>query len=91
MTANVVSTPYGAFKLGQDKWLLGFVTQAAQRPRLRMVPARDLERVREEIAKAKLRFAANALELARNGVPKTPFSRARSAGNHSACTPRESA
>ena len=45
MTANLVSTLYVAFELGQDKWLLGFSTQAAQKPRLRMVPARDLERV----------------------------------------------
>jgi transposase len=56
MTTIVVPTLYIAFELGQDKWLLGFATQAAQKPRLRMVPARDLERVREEIAKAKLRF-----------------------------------
>jgi transposase len=60
MTANVVSTLYVAFELGQDKWLLGFATQAAQKPRLRMVPARDLERVREEIAKAKSRFGLPA-------------------------------
>jgi transposase len=60
MTANVVPTLYIAFELGQDKWLLGFATQAAQKPRLRMVPARDLERVREEIAKAKSRFGLPA-------------------------------
>jgi transposase len=58
MTANVVSTLYVAFELGQDKWLLGFATQAAKKPRLRMVPA--LERVREEIAKAKSRFGLPA-------------------------------
>jgi transposase len=60
MTATVVPTLYIAFELGQDKWLLGFATQAAQKPRLRMVPARDLERVREEIAKAKSRFGLPA-------------------------------
>jgi transposase len=60
MTANVVPMLYIAFELGQDKWLLGFATQAAQKPRLRMVPARDLERVREEIAKAKSRFGLPA-------------------------------
>jgi transposase len=56
MTSTVVPTLYVAFELGQDKWLLGFATQAAEKPRLRMVPARDLERVRDEIAKAKTRF-----------------------------------
>jgi transposase len=66
MTANAVSTLYVAFELGQDKWLLGFATQAAQKPRLRMVPARDLERVREEIAKAKLRFGLPADAAARS-------------------------
>jgi transposase len=60
MTVNFVPTLYIAFELGQDKWLLGFATQAAQKPRLRMVPARDLERVREEIAKAKSRFGLPA-------------------------------
>jgi transposase len=60
MTTIVVPTLYIAFELGQDKWLLGFATQAAQKPRLRMVPARDLERVREEVAKAKARFGLPA-------------------------------
>ena len=44
MTANLVSTLYVAFELGQDKWLLAFATQAAEKPRFRSVPARELGR-----------------------------------------------
>jgi transposase len=49
-------TLYIALELGQDKWLLACATQAAQKPRYRPVPARDLDRLRQEIAKAKDRF-----------------------------------
>jgi transposase len=52
------STPtlYLALELGQDKWLLACATQAAEKPRLRSLPARDLGRLADEIAKAKRRF-----------------------------------
>jgi transposase len=52
------STPtlYLALELSQDKWLLACATQAAEKPRLRSVPARDLGRLADEIAKAKRRF-----------------------------------
>src|SRR5262245_9315377 len=49
-------TLYIALELGQDKWLLACTTQAAQKPRFRSLPARDLTRFQEEIAKAKQRF-----------------------------------
>jgi transposase len=45
-----------ALELGQDKWLLACATQAAEKPRFRPVPARDLDRLADEIAKAKARF-----------------------------------
>jgi transposase len=45
-----------AFELGANQWKLGFTTGAAQRPRERNVPARNIEAVREEIRKAKQRF-----------------------------------
>jgi transposase len=51
---------YIALELGWDKWLLACATQAAQKPRLRSVPARDLIRLREEIAKAKQRLGLPA-------------------------------
>jgi transposase len=53
-------TLYIALELGQDKWLLGFATQAAEEPRLRMTPARDLDRLAAEVAKAKARFGLPA-------------------------------
>jgi hypothetical protein len=42
-----------AFELGVNQWKLGFTTGAAQRPRERNVPARNLEAVREESRRAK--------------------------------------
>ena len=40
-----------AMELGADKWLLAFATQAAEKPRFRQMPARNLIRLDEEIAK----------------------------------------
>ena len=51
---------YIARELGQDKWLLACATQAAEKPRYRGVPARDLSRLDAEIAKAKARFGLPA-------------------------------
>ena len=45
-----------AFAWGINQWQLGFTTGAAQRPRERHVPARNLEAVREESRRAKQRF-----------------------------------
>jgi transposase len=59
-TTTHTATLYIALELGQDKWLLACATQAAQKPRLRGLPARDLNRLREEIAKAKQRFGLPA-------------------------------
>ena len=56
MTATTTGTLYIALELSQDKWLLACATQAAEKPRLRALPARDLTRLHEEIAKAKQRF-----------------------------------
>src|SRR5262245_5825504 len=57
MTSNVL---YIAFELGADKWLLAFATQAAEKPRFRQMPARDLKQLDEEVAKAKVRFGLPA-------------------------------
>jgi transposase len=59
-TTTTTGTLYIALELGQDKWLIAATTQAAQRPRLRALPARDLTRLQEEIAKAKQRFGLPA-------------------------------
>ena len=60
MTTNPTTTTTGTLyidlELGCDKWLLACATQAAQKPRFRPVPARNLEKLREEIARAKTRF-----------------------------------
>src|SRR5262245_31028013 len=55
-TTTTTGTLYLALELGQDQWLMACATQAAQRPRYRGLPARDLTRLQEEIAKAKRRF-----------------------------------
>jgi len=53
---TTTATLYVALELGQDKWLLASATQAAEKPRLRCLPARALKLLQEEIAKAKTRF-----------------------------------
>ncbi len=58
MTAT--KTLYIALELSQDKWLLACATAAAEKPRFRSVPARNLARLGDEIAKAKARFGLAA-------------------------------
>jgi transposase len=53
---TTTKTLYVAFELGQDKWLIACATEAAEKPRIRSLPARDLDRLAAEIAKAKGRF-----------------------------------
>jgi len=45
-----------AFELGDTDWKIAFTIGLGQKPRLRSMPARDLPRLQEEIAKAKKRF-----------------------------------
>jgi transposase len=47
---------YLAFEVGETEWKLAFTIGMGQKPRLRSMPARDLPRLQEEIAKAKKRF-----------------------------------
>jgi transposase len=56
-TAGVL---YLAFELGWTKWKLGFTTGHGQPARLRSMPARDLGRLQQELAKAKKRFGLAA-------------------------------
>jgi transposase len=53
---SATTTLYLAFELGEEKWKLGLTTGAAQRPRLRTVPARDVAAVLNEVERAKQRF-----------------------------------
>jgi transposase len=59
-TTTKAGTLYIALELGWDKWLMACATQAAEKPRYRSLPARDLARLQEEIAKAKQRFGLAA-------------------------------
>ncbi len=47
---------YLAFDLGWTSWNLAFTTAMAQKPRLRTIPARDLDGLQREIQRAKHRF-----------------------------------
>jgi transposase len=53
---NASPTLYLAFDLGWTSWSLAFSTGMAQKPRLRTIPARDLDALRREIQRAKQRF-----------------------------------
>ncbi len=50
------ATLYVALELGWSEWKLAFTTGVAQKPRLRTIPARDLNVLELEIARAKVRF-----------------------------------
>jgi transposase len=47
---------YLAFELGWTSWNLAFSTAMAQKPRLRTIPARDLDGLQREIRRARQRF-----------------------------------
>ena len=49
-----------AFELSEKTWKLGFTTGPGQKPRARTVPARQQERVLDEIAHAKRRLGLPA-------------------------------
>jgi transposase len=57
---TTTKTLYIALELSQDKWVLACATAAAEKPRYRSLPARDLARLDDEIAKAKTRFGLPA-------------------------------
>jgi transposase len=49
-------TLFLAFELGKNTWKLGFTIGVAQQPRERTIPAGDVARVQQEIARATQRF-----------------------------------
>ena len=49
-------TLFAALELGEGKWELAFTTDGGQRPRRRVIPARDVTSLAQEIANAKRRF-----------------------------------
>src|SRR5262245_6679067 len=73
---TTTATLYIALELGQDQGVGASATQAAEKPRLRTVPARARDRLAEEIGKAKARFQLPAdarvctcSEAGRDGLP----------------------
>jgi transposase len=82
-------TLYLAFELGQNTWKLGFTIGVAQQPRERMIPAGDVERVQQEIARAKQRFdlpedacVVSCYEAGRDGFWLHRYLVAHSVQNH---------
>jgi transposase len=57
---------YLAFELGSNEWKLGFTTQLGAKPRLRVMPARDLERLAREITEAKRWFGLKPTAMVRS-------------------------
>ncbi len=55
-TPQAAAKLYLAFELGWTSWNLAFTTGMAQKPRLRTIPARDLDGLQREIQRAKHRF-----------------------------------
>lgn len=60
LQTSAIGVLYLSFELGERDWKLAFTTGLAQRPRLRGVKARDLEKVAAEILAAKRRFGLAA-------------------------------
>ena len=63
---------YLAFELSNNKWKLGFTIGLGQKPRERVVLARDLPRVLEEIAKALKVMTRNRTDLESEETPPAP-------------------
>jgi transposase len=62
------STPclYLAFELGINEWKLGFTTEPGAKPRVRTMPARDRERLAQEIRNARKAFGVSATTAVRS-------------------------
>ena len=78
-----------AFELSEKTWKLGFTTGHGQKPRERSMPARDHERVLDEIAQAKRRLGlpetapvVSCYEAGREGFWLHRFLRAQGMTNH---------
>jgi len=83
------ATLFVAFELREKTWKLGFTTGHGQKPRERSMPARDHERVLDEIAQAKRRVGlpetapvVRCDEAGREGFWLHRFLRAQGMTNH---------
>jgi transposase len=82
-------TLFVAFELSEKTWKLGFTTGHGQKPRERTVPARQQERVLDEIAQAKRRLglpatapAVSCYEAGREGFWLHRFLQGHGITNH---------
>src|SRR5438128_11648246 len=66
---------YLAFELGVDEWKLGFTKDLGTKPRVRVMPARDLKRLAREIAAAKQWFALSEITPVRDSGDRQPGGR----------------
>src|SRR5215470_3632737 len=88
--SNIADVPlFVAFELSEKTWKLGFTTGHGHKPRERSIPARDQERVLNEMAQAKRRFGLPATapvvscyEAGREGFWLHRFLLAQSLTNH---------
>ena len=88
--SNMADVPlFVAFELSEKTWKLGFTTGHGHKPRERSIPARDQERVLNEIAQAKRRFGlpetapvVSCYEAGREGFWLHRFLLAHSLTNH---------
>lgn len=60
LESTAVETLFMSFELGSTTWKLAFATTRGMRPRLRTIPARNLEQLRTEIIRAKERLGLPA-------------------------------
>ncbi len=86
---TIEGTLFVAFELSEKTWKLGFTTGHGQKPRERTVPARQQERVLDEIAQAKRRLGlpdtapvVSCYEAGREGFWLHRFLQAHGITNH---------
>jgi len=65
-TGKTSQVLYLSFELGVDEWKLGFSTDLGAKPRVRAVPARDLQRLARELRAAKQWFGLPATAAVRS-------------------------
>jgi len=87
-TTSAIPVLYLAFELGWNNWKLASSTGLGQKPRLRTIPARDLDAVLAEIKAAKKRFGlpedaavVSCYEAGRDGFWLHRFLQAQHVGN----------
>ena len=65
-TGKTSQVLYVSFELGTSEWKLGFTKDLGTKPRVRVMPARDLTRLTQEIASAKQWFGLSVTAVVRS-------------------------